>query len=792
MKILNTVKIVAIVFFLMFLFGCGGSGASGGGQNNQVTQNQPDVDNTPNTPDTPNTPVAQLSPNNSITSFSFEVHGVTFRGVITDQDILVGMPRENIGVLVAKFKTDGAASVTVNNVVQKSGVTQNEFSANVPVDYIVTAQNGNTRTYHVKVVSNDNYLYSFALIGSDGVKYSGVITEDYIVVSAPSAAIGDMKVVFTTSAASVKVDGQLQISNSTSRNFVSGQTVVYTVTAHDGSVKHYNVTVLSKDTLMKEFSLIGTDNVRYPGVIEGSRIVVSVPINAVGDMIVKFKTNGQSVAVGNNIMTSGVSRNHFTLGEPVDFVVTAANGRSDTYHVVLLGSNNSMMSFGVVGRVSGRTYQGNIRGQNITVVIPAFDVTGRSVVNFATNGAHFVRVGNVDQVSGVTKNSLVFGQPISYQVVAFDGSIRTYTVEVVRQDNVSMERLPDNIADNHVVDPSDITLSHNGRYAYIPDRDSRSVLQYSVDRVTGNLTFMPIQGIANTQNHPINIVASDDDRYVYVLNNNSGSISTFAVNNNGSLRFVGNVNAGTAPTQLVLSPVAGNPFMYTSSFSNTLTAYTRNRTTGVISRAGTLRMGPLSPSLAVSADGVGIYALDAASIQMARLNTDNGNITANGLLVNPNAASRAGSVPLPLIGPIANQIGRNQVFSEARNLISNGNNIYVLNNTSNRAVLHLTVLGNHRLGLVNVVNHATGNVSSAVINQARNRMYVLRNRGNNARIESYRIHPDGTLAFAGGLNAPTAPNLTLPSLGVSADGRFVYLVGAAGAGNQRIVLFGVH
>ena len=88
-------------------------------------------------------------PSSSAKITSFAVGGVS--GLINNNNIYVTLTYgANLNGLVATFTTTGK-SVKVNNVVQTSGVTTNNFTDNVPVQYVVTAKDNTTNTYNVYV-----------------------------------------------------------------------------------------------------------------------------------------------------------------------------------------------------------------------------------------------------------------------------------------------------------------------------------------------------------------------------------------------------------------------------------------------------------------------------------------------------------------------------------------------------------------------------------------------------------------------------------------------------------------
>ena len=84
---------------------------------------------------------------NEMTSFGFLVPGV--KGTVAGEQIMVVVPDyANLAALAAEFTVSGG-SVTVGNLPQVSGETENDFTS--PVVYTVTAADGTKRTYTVSV-----------------------------------------------------------------------------------------------------------------------------------------------------------------------------------------------------------------------------------------------------------------------------------------------------------------------------------------------------------------------------------------------------------------------------------------------------------------------------------------------------------------------------------------------------------------------------------------------------------------------------------------------------------------
>ncbi|MDH4161175.1 MAG: DUF1566 domain-containing protein [Nitrospirota bacterium] len=140
---------------------------------------------------------------------------------------------------------------------------------------------------------------------------------------------------FTSTGASVKVGSAVQTSGTTANDFTNP--VSYTVTAADGTIAAYTVTVtvaLSSAKAITAFSLDGV-----AGTINETAKTISVAmpygtnVTAVTALVATFATTGESVTVGSAVQTSGTTANDFT--SPVSYTVTAADGTTATYTVTV-------------------------------------------------------------------------------------------------------------------------------------------------------------------------------------------------------------------------------------------------------------------------------------------------------------------------------------------------------------------------------------------------------------------------------------------------------------------------
>lgn len=133
--------------------------------------------------------------------------------------------------------------------------------------------------------------------------------------------------------------------------------------------------------------------------------------------------------------------------------------------------------------------------------------------------------------------------------------------------------------------PSAIAVDGTTRYVYVTDQQQNEIFGYQIARsTTGNLT--PLSGSPfNTGQYPVDIKIDPRADYVYTANFNSGTVSSFAINQaTGNLSTVAGSNFVTAtnPSCVTIEPALGE-FLYTSNYKDgSLSGATLNGNTGAL------------------------------------------------------------------------------------------------------------------------------------------------------------------------------------------------------------------
>jgi hypothetical protein len=197
----------------------------------------------------------------------------------------------------------------------------------------VTAENGSIAVYTVTVsiaLNSAKAITSYSFAGPEAV---GVIDESAKTISATvpfGTDVTGLVSSFTTSAARVTVGDTLQASGTTPNNF--SQPVQYTVTAEDGSVAVYTVTVSVSLNSAKAITSYSFASPPATGMIDQTAKTISVTLpygTDVTGLVASFTTSGAHVTVGDALQASGTTQNDFS--GPVEYLVAAEDGSTAAY-----------------------------------------------------------------------------------------------------------------------------------------------------------------------------------------------------------------------------------------------------------------------------------------------------------------------------------------------------------------------------------------------------------------------------------------------------------------------------
>jgi YVTN family beta-propeller protein len=133
--------------------------------------------------------------------------------------------------------------------------------------------------------------------------------------------------------------------------------------------------------------------------------------------------------------------------------------------------------------------------------------------------------------------------------------------------------------------PFDIAFDPSGKFAYAPDGFGQYVAQFAIDPTTGLLADNTPAGVISGQN-PTGLAVDPSGRFAYAVNRQDNTITAFTIDaNTGSLASLGTVATGTQPFRLAVDPTG--KFVYVTNESGSISIY-------AINPDGTLPSGSLS------------------------------------------------------------------------------------------------------------------------------------------------------------------------------------------------------
>jgi 6-phosphogluconolactonase (cycloisomerase 2 family) len=123
---------------------------------------------------------------------------------------------------------------------------------------------------------------------------------------------------------------------------------------------------------------------------------------------------------------------------------------------------------------------------------------------------------------------------------------------------------------------------------------------------------------------PVNITASVDGRFVYVMNSSSGNVNVYAVAKDGILtQPVPPVATGQQPSAMAIDSL-GRFAVVTNRGSNSLSIYTINTTTGALTASGSAVSLNVSGPKAVAANGDFVFVANSTGIDVLLFNSTTG------------------------------------------------------------------------------------------------------------------------------------------------------------------------
>lgn len=305
------------------------------------------------------------------------------------------------------------------SVTPASGVS-NDFSE-PNVEYTVIAANGMTKTYRVTVSEALNHakdIQSFTILGIPGTIGANAIT-----LTVPFGSdLEHLTPTITHTGASVSPRSGETVDFTDS--------VIYTVTAANGTTKEYEVTVTEAPSNVKDithFEILSIEGtIVEGGGIDDNTITVNIPYWTDRSNLTPTITH-----TGASIDPATGLPNDFTNPD-IEYTVTAADGTTKVYLVtvnVAPSPSKDITRFTIHGRNGTITESGDLLNNTIAITVPSWANRSSLTPGVTHTGA------SVSPASGVSQN---FTNPVPYTVTAPDATTKRYTVTVTQSTDVLM------------------------------------------------------------------------------------------------------------------------------------------------------------------------------------------------------------------------------------------------------------------------------------------------------------------------------------------------------------------
>ena len=317
----------------------------------------------------------------------------------TTTSYTASVPNSTASVTITPTVTDPTSTVTVNGNTVASGTVSPAIPLSIgnnTITVLVTAQDGTTtKTYTIQVTRISNVATLSGLASSAGAlspTFSSSTTTYTASVSNATASVTVTPTV-TDPTATVKVNGASVPSDSASAAIplsIGGNTVTVLVTAQDGTTTKTYTVILTRaapsaiDTLSGLSTTAGTlvpafsPSVAYYAVTV-PYTTISTTVNAsAAEPAATLKVNGTTVTSGAVSQSIGLAVGANTIS----VVVTAPDGTTRSYHVVVSRSEPNLLPFVKIGLINNATDSTGYGSVSYAFAIGKHEVTNSQYAGF--------------------------------------------------------------------------------------------------------------------------------------------------------------------------------------------------------------------------------------------------------------------------------------------------------------------------------------------------------------------------------------------------------------------------
>lgn len=261
-----------------------------------------------------------LSSEKELISFAIEKDGKTYQGQIDHNSKMITIDIENLD-LSSPIKP--SIEIPSGAKIFPSPLTPQDFNENI--EYTITAENGDSKTYTVKTTSAKNDILNFS-ISFENNTYTAAIdqTKNEITLITKGLEKHTSIVPSLTYSTNATITPDPLLAQNFNNN------ISYTLTAKDGTQKKYDIiinnTPLSSDKKILQFNF-NIDGEMYSGVIDNTALTINIETN-------RSVTNIQPIlSISENATITPNSSNTQNFNNSVEYKITAEDGSENSYVV---------------------------------------------------------------------------------------------------------------------------------------------------------------------------------------------------------------------------------------------------------------------------------------------------------------------------------------------------------------------------------------------------------------------------------------------------------------------------
>lgn len=218
-----------------------------------------------------------------------------------------------------------------------------------------------------------------------------------------------------------------------------------------------------------------------------------------------------------------------------------------------------------------------------------------------------------------------------------DGSITLFHLDKISGSLYEADWRID-LGEGQISNPTDVTFTKDGAHLYVVDKGQDKVFHFRSHGTTPPLTIDNHNTILPKGSKPIELVFDNTGKDAYLLCEDDPNIYHFRYND-GDLELISKYDtskaSGTKGTAIAINPNGQYVYATHSGRTNGLTVFSRNTSTGALSKLETQKTGLHPSKIALSPDGklVAIAAEGDSEVRIYRFNPSTGLMTTAGTVI---------------------------------------------------------------------------------------------------------------------------------------------------------------